>query len=148
LGVFGFLAGVRFRGRLAHVEFVSAAQGVGGAIMFATSLALIAQAFEGKERGTAFGIYGAIIGGAVAIGLWSAGHNQWHRVALDLLPQRADRRASGRAHPAKVDQSRDPNSRRIDWLGFVSFSASLFMLVFALVRATTPVGAAARFSPC
>src|ERR1700689_396525 len=44
------------------------AQGVGGAIMFATSLALIAQAFEGKERGTAFGIYGAVIGGAVAVG--------------------------------------------------------------------------------
>src|SRR3984885_13428925 len=33
-----------------------AAQGVGGAIMFATSLALIAQAFSGRERGTAFGI--------------------------------------------------------------------------------------------
>src|ERR1700735_115085 len=45
-----------------------AAQGVGGAIMFATSLALIAQAFQGKERGTAFGIYGAVIGGAVAVG--------------------------------------------------------------------------------
>src|SRR5271168_2692433 len=44
------------------------AQGVGGAIMFATSLALIAAAFQGKERGTAFGIYGAVIGGAVAVG--------------------------------------------------------------------------------
>ncbi len=43
-------------------------QGVGGAIMFATSLALIASAFHGKERGTAFGIYGAVIGGAVAVG--------------------------------------------------------------------------------
>src|SRR5208283_2334740 len=43
-------------------------QGVGGAIMFATSLALIAGAFVGKDRGTAFGIYGAVIGGAVAIG--------------------------------------------------------------------------------
>ena len=45
-----------------------AAQGVGGAIMFATSLALIAQAFAGTERGTAFGIYGAVVGGAVAVG--------------------------------------------------------------------------------
>src|SRR3984893_10644880 len=44
------------------------AQGVGGAIMFATSLALIAQAFQGRDRGTAFGIYGAVIGGAVAVG--------------------------------------------------------------------------------
>src|SRR5580698_3055491 len=44
------------------------AQGVGGAIMFATSLALLAQTFSGKERGTAFGAYGAVIGGAVAVG--------------------------------------------------------------------------------
>jgi len=42
-------------------------QGVGAAVMFATSLALIAQAFSGRERGTAFGIYGAVLGGAVAI---------------------------------------------------------------------------------
>ena len=37
-------------------------------MMFATSLALLAQEFEGKERGTAFGIWGATIGGAVAVG--------------------------------------------------------------------------------
>ena len=50
------------------LNLAAAAQGVGGAIMFATSLALIAQAFSGRERGTAFGIYGAVIGGAVAVG--------------------------------------------------------------------------------
>src|ERR671922_76876 len=44
------------------------AQGIGGAIMFATSLALIAQEFQGRERGTAFGIWGATIGFAVAVG--------------------------------------------------------------------------------
>ena len=43
-------------------------QGVGGAIMFAVSLAIIAQEFHGSERGTAFGIWGATIGAAVAIG--------------------------------------------------------------------------------
>ena len=37
-------------------------QGVGGAIMFAQSLALIAEAFQGRERGTAFGIWGATVG--------------------------------------------------------------------------------------
>ena len=36
--------------------------------MFATSVALIASAFHGRERGTAFGIYGAVLGGAVAVG--------------------------------------------------------------------------------
>src|SRR5690348_11917487 len=33
-----------------------AGQGVGGAIMFATSLALIAQAFHGRDRAIAFGV--------------------------------------------------------------------------------------------
>src|ERR1700738_5375495 len=43
-------------------------QGIGGAIMFATSLALLAQDFHGRERGMAFGIWGATIGAAAAIG--------------------------------------------------------------------------------
>ena len=43
-------------------------QGIGGAAMFATSLALLAQEFQGKERGTAFGIWGATTGFAVAVG--------------------------------------------------------------------------------
>ena len=34
-------------------------QGLGGAIMFATALALISQEFHGRERGTAFGLWGA-----------------------------------------------------------------------------------------
>ena len=32
-------------------------QGVGGAIMFAVSLALLANAFRGKDRGVAFGVW-------------------------------------------------------------------------------------------
>src|SRR6266508_1306400 len=45
-----------------------ALQGVGGAIMFAVSLALLVQEFPaGRERGTAMGLYGASIGVAVAV---------------------------------------------------------------------------------
>ncbi len=43
-------------------------QGVGGAIMFAVSLALLADAFRGKDRGVAFGVWGTVTGLAVAIG--------------------------------------------------------------------------------
>ena len=43
-------------------------QGAGAAAMFATALALIAQEFEGRERANAIGIWGATVGGAVAIG--------------------------------------------------------------------------------
>ena len=112
-----------------------AAQGVGGAIMFATSLALIAQAFQGKERGTAFGIYGAVIGGAVAVGPLVGGAITsgigWRWIFFLNVPIGAVAIA---LTLAKIDQSRDPNTRRIDWIGFVSFSAALFMLVLALVR--------------
>ena len=50
------------------LELSRALQGVGGAIMFAVSLALLADAFRGKDRGTAFGVWGAVTGLAVAIG--------------------------------------------------------------------------------
>jgi MFS family permease len=45
-----------------------AAQGLGAAMMFGTSLALIAQEFQGRERGTALGIWGATTAAAVSIG--------------------------------------------------------------------------------
>src|SRR4029077_12948834 len=44
------------------------AQGIGGAGMFAVSLAIISQEFVGRDRGTAFGIWGATVGMAVAVG--------------------------------------------------------------------------------
>jgi MFS family permease len=43
-------------------------QGLGGAMMFATALALIAQEFPANERGTAIGLWGATTGFAVAVG--------------------------------------------------------------------------------
>lgn len=112
-----------------------AAQGVGGAIMFATALALIAQAFSGKERGTAFGVYGAVVGGAVAVGPLVGGAITsgigWRWIFFVNLPIGV---VTVLITLAKVDVSKDPIKRRIDWIGFISFSASLFMLVFALVQ--------------
>src|SRR5215208_1589625 len=50
------------------LNLARAVQGIGGAAMFAVSLALIAQEFApGRERGTAMGIYGGTIGVAVAV---------------------------------------------------------------------------------
>ncbi|HVX21478.1 MAG TPA: MFS transporter [Acidimicrobiales bacterium] len=111
------------------------AQGVGGAVMFATSLALIAQAFHGRERGTAFGIYGAVIGGAVAVGPLVGGAITsgigWRWIFFVNVPIGV---VAVAITLAKVQESRDPNTRRVDWIGFITFSAALFMLVFALVR--------------
>ena len=43
-------------------------QGIGGAIMFATSLALLGHSFRGKDRGVAFGVWGAVTGIATRSG--------------------------------------------------------------------------------
>ena len=48
-------------------------QGVGAGLMFACSLALLANTYRGKDRGTAFGIWGATTGAAVAIGPLAGG---------------------------------------------------------------------------
>src|SRR5271154_6013663 len=111
------------------------AQGVGGAIMFATSLALIAQAFHGKERGTAFGIYGAVVGAAVAVGPLVGGAITsgigWRWIFFVNVPIGA---IAVLITFTQIAKSEDLRSRKIDWVGFVTFSVSLFLLVFALVR--------------
>ena len=112
-----------------------AVQGVGGAIMFALSLALIAQEFEGRERGTALGIWGATTGAAVAIGPLVGGvlveTLGWEWIFFVNVPVGA---AGLAVTLIKVAESRDPSGGRVDWPGTVTFSTALFALVFALVR--------------
>ncbi|MGH9294354.1 MAG: MFS transporter, partial [Acidimicrobiales bacterium] len=71
VGIVVFTAGSALCGASTGPLFIILArafQGIGGAVMFATSLALLAHAFRGRERGTAFGVYGAVTGIAVAVG--------------------------------------------------------------------------------
>ena len=110
-------------------------QGIGGAMMFATSLALIAQEFAPDERGTAFGIWGATTGFAVAVGPLVGGVLTdglgWEWIFLVNVPIGL---ITAAITVARVPESeRDPNSR-IDWAGLVTFSLGLFCLVFALIR--------------
>src|SRR3954468_16730294 len=107
-----------------------AVQGIGGAIMFAVSLALVAQEFPaGRERGTAMGIYGATIGAAVALGPLVGGVLPdafgWSSVFYLNVPIGI---AAVLVTQTKLAESRDPNATRIDWAGLVAFSGSLFLL--------------------
>jgi EmrB/QacA subfamily drug resistance transporter len=111
-------------------------QGVGGAVMFAVSLALVAQEFPGgPERGMAMGIYGASIGVSVAVGPLIGGLLTdglgWQSVFLVNVPVGI---ATIAVTYWKLRESRDPNASRIDWGGVVTFSAALLVLVLALVR--------------
>ncbi|HTT89127.1 MAG TPA: MFS transporter [Acidimicrobiales bacterium] len=110
-------------------------QGTGGAVMFATSVALIASAFQGRDRGTAFGIYGAVLGGAVAVGPLVGGALTsgvgWRWIFFVNVPIGV---LAVVLTLAKIKESRDPTGRRIDWLGVIFFSVSLFTLVLGLIR--------------
>jgi len=111
-------------------------QGVGGAIMFAVSLALVAQEFPaGRERGTAMGVYGATIGIAVAVGPLVGGALTdslgWESIFFLNVPIGI---VTVAVTYLKLRESRNPNSTRIDWGGLVTFSGALFLLVLALLR--------------
>jgi len=110
-------------------------QGFGGAVMFAVSLALIAQEFRGRELGTATGLYGATIGGAVAIGPLVGGALTdwlgWESIFYLNVPIGI---AAIYLTIRQVRESRDPNARGVDWVGTFTFSGSLLMLVLALLR--------------
>src|SRR2546428_641125 len=94
------------------------AQGIGGAIMFSVSLAILSQEFHGRERGTAFGIWGATIGAAVAIGplvggaltTWAG----WRWIFFVNLPIGALCVVGALAY---LHESRDEEHRGFDLLG-------------------------------
>jgi len=118
------------------LNLARAVQGVGGAIMFAVSLALIAQEFPaGRERGTAMGAYGATIGVAVAVGPLVGGVLTdglgWEWVFFVNVPIGA---AALAATQLTLRETRDPNASRVDWAGVVTFSGALLLLVLALLR--------------
>jgi EmrB/QacA subfamily drug resistance transporter len=112
-----------------------AAQGIGGAAMFATSLALLSQEFHGRERGTAFGIWGATTGFAVAVGPLAGGiltdTLSWRWIFLVNIPVGI---AAVVLTLLRVGESSDPEHGGVDLAGVLTFSGALFALVFALLR--------------
>ena len=117
------------------LELARAGQGVGGAIMFATSLALLAQSFQGRDRGVALGLFGAITGIAVAVGPVLGGALtsglSWRWIFYVNVPIGI---AAFLVTVLRVDESRNPDATRPDWAGFVTFSLALASLVYGLIE--------------
>jgi EmrB/QacA subfamily drug resistance transporter len=117
------------------LDLSRALQGVGGAVLFATSLALIGQEFHGRDRMTAIGAWSATVGGAVALGPllggaiteglgweWIFFVNGPIGVAVVAICSRQTRNV------------KDPDAKRLDLAGVVTFTGALFLLVFGLLR--------------
>jgi EmrB/QacA subfamily drug resistance transporter len=118
------------------LEASRAVQGVGAAIMFAVSLAILANAFTGaKERAGALAFYGATIGASFAVGPLVGGALTsgfgWRSIFLVNIP--AGLIALAITYTS-VRESRDPEPRAIDWAGQAVLAGGLFLLVYALLR--------------
>jgi EmrB/QacA subfamily drug resistance transporter len=136
LGVFtlaSLLCGLS--GSITVLIFARALQGFGGAAMFATSLALVAQEFRGPERAGAIAAWGATVGGAVAVGPLIGGILTdglgWQWIFFVNIPIGLATIAISLTRMVNV---RDPDAERLDWAGLVTFSGALFLLIFGLLR--------------
>ena len=112
-----------------------AVQGVGAAIMFATSLALIRDAYpDPATRGGAFAAYGATIGASFAVGPLIGGvltdTLDWRAIFLLNVPIGAVALAVIR----RIHDGREQQGRPIDWVGQTLLVAGLLSLVTALLR--------------
>ena len=119
----------------AMLNISRAAQGVGGAVLFAVSLALVAQEFLGRARATALAIYGGTIGVAVAVGPIVGGALTstlgWRWIFFINVPIGI---AALTVTVTRVRETRDPEARGVDWLGLLTFGGANTALVLALLR--------------
>jgi EmrB/QacA subfamily drug resistance transporter len=129
-------------GLAGHINVLIAArafQAVGAAIMVPVSLAIVTVAFPPQQRGLAVGIWGAISGGAGAIGPTLGGllteYAGWEWIFFVNVPVGV---LAVAACLYIIPESRDVEAtHKIDYPGVAFLSVALFALTLALVRGET-----------
>jgi len=112
-----------------------ALQGIGGAAMLATTIALINTSYEGRDRGTAFGIWGAVVGAAAALGPILGGlltELSWRWIFFVNLPISV---FAVVVTLLAVQEARQPHAPKPDVPGIALFTLGAGGVVFGLVRA-------------
>src|SRR3989440_555446 len=131
--VASLLCGVAWN--VAALDAARALQGIGGAALFATALALIGAEYQGPARMNAIAIWGSTVGLAVAAGPLLGGiitdSLSWRWIFFVNIPVGVFAFALA---ARSVRESRDANARSADVAGLVTFSAALFLIVFGLLR--------------
>ncbi|WP_369777811.1 DHA2 family efflux MFS transporter permease subunit [Streptomyces sp. R33] len=112
-----------------------AVQGIGGAAMFATTMALLSSAYQGRDRGIAFGVWGAVNGAAAAAGPIIGGllteHFGWRWIFFINLPVCA---LAVYVTLRAVAESRDPRAKGLDLPGMAAFTTGAAAVTYALIR--------------
>lgn len=111
-------------------------EGIGAAMMLPATLSIISATFRGRERGPAFAVWGAVAGGAGALGPWIGGllttYASWRwafRINVIIAP------LAMIAAYFYVRESRDEHASGLDIPGVVSITIGLFGLVFGIIEA-------------
>ncbi|MFG2980808.1 MFS transporter [Streptomyces sp. NPDC048258] len=112
-----------------------AVQGIGGAAMFATTMALLSGAYQGRDRGIAFGVWGAVNGAAAAAGPIIGGlltdHFGWRWIFFINLPVCA---LAVYVTLKAVAESRDPHAKGLDLPGMAAFTTGAGAVTYAMIR--------------
>lgn len=119
-----------------------ALQGLGAAMMSPSTLSIVSATFKGRERGVAFGIWGATAGVSAAIGPILGGWfieygttimtESWRLAFLINIPVAV---IAIIGSVWAIRESRDPNARpRIDVIGIVLITLSLGLIVFGAIE--------------
>ncbi|HTI87384.1 MAG TPA: DHA2 family efflux MFS transporter permease subunit [Alphaproteobacteria bacterium] len=110
-----------------------AAQGIGAALLTPASLALLGATFNERERGRAVGLWagcGALMAAAgPVLGGWLVDAVSWRAIFFINVPFAIVAVLLGRAF---APESRDPDARRLDWLGALTVAAGLAALTWGL----------------
>jgi EmrB/QacA subfamily drug resistance transporter len=109
-------------------------QGIGAAAMFSTNTALLSVTYTGRDRGVAFGVWGAVNGAAAAIapifgGLLTQSLG-WRSIFLVNLPIAA----VALLLTWRVLTESHGNKSRIDWSGAVAITVFAACVTFGLIN--------------
>ena len=123
-----------------------AVMGVGAAMVFPATLSLLTNVFvERRERAMAIGLWGAITGVAIALGPivggWLLELFGWRSIFFAMTPIAA---VAGILVARAVPTSRDPRASRVDGPGYALSTASIGLLVYAIIEAPSHGWGSAR----
>ena len=120
-----------------HLIVARATQGVGGALLVPGSLAIISSSFKEEERGKAIGTWSGFTAITAAVGPvlggWLIEHISWRAAFFINAPLAVIALALVFLH---VPESRDEDSRGLDWLGAALATISLGLIVFGLIESS------------